>query len=61
MFTNNRSLGLSICDRLKQRYGNSQQNWEWFSKNGGKDFEYIQYIVNFIIEQAKHNIVISEV
>jgi hypothetical protein len=22
----------TICDRLKQRYGNSQQNWELFSK-----------------------------
>ena len=54
MFTN---LGMSICDRLRQRYGNSQQ----FSKDCGKDFEYIQYIVNFIIEQAKHSIVISEV
>jgi hypothetical protein len=54
----------SICDRLKQRYGNYQQDWKSLFKIQEKniqDFEFIQYIVNFIIEQAKHNIVISEV
>jgi hypothetical protein len=53
-----------LCDRLKQRYGNFQQDWQSLFKIQEKnfqDFELIQYIVNFIIEQAKYNIVISEV
>jgi hypothetical protein len=65
MFTANRS----IYERLKQRYGNSRGDGRSLFQVGEKkqsekisrDFEFIQYIVNFIIEQAKHNIIISEV
>jgi len=74
MFISNRLLGKenkelenysgTLCDRLKQRYGNFQQDWQSLFKiqeRNSQDFEFIQYIVNFIIEQTKHNIVISEV
>ncbi|CAF0766517.1 unnamed protein product [Rotaria sordida] len=60
----NRS-SVSLCDRLKQRYGNCQQNLQALfhdeiPKKNTRDIEFIRYIVNYIIEQAKHNIVISE-
>ncbi|CAF0807400.1 unnamed protein product [Rotaria sordida] len=60
----NRS-SVSLCDRLKQRYGNCQQNLQALfhdeiPKKNIRDIEFIRYIVNYIIEQAKHNIVISE-
>ncbi|CAF3857953.1 unnamed protein product [Rotaria sp. Silwood2] len=56
---------VSLCDRLKQRYGNYQQNLQSLfhddlQKKNTRDIEFIRYIVNYIIEQAKHNIVISE-
>ena len=55
---------VSICDRLKYRYGNYQQDWEALFQErakGVQNVEFIRYVVNFIIEQAKHHIAISEV
>ncbi|CAF0937777.1 unnamed protein product [Adineta steineri] len=56
---------ISLCDRLKQRYENNQQDWkslfqDQIQDKNSRDIEFIRYIVNSIIEQAKHNIVISE-
>ncbi|CAF0837002.1 unnamed protein product [Adineta steineri] len=56
---------ISLCDRLKQRYENNQQDWkslfqDQIQDKNSRDVEFIRYIVNSIIEQAKHNIVISE-
>ncbi|CAF0783605.1 unnamed protein product [Adineta steineri] len=54
---------ISLCDRLKQRYENNQQDWKSLFQvqdKNSRDIEFIRYIVNSIIEQAKHNIVISE-
>ncbi|CAF3461118.1 unnamed protein product [Rotaria sp. Silwood1] len=56
---------VSLCDRLKQRYGNCQQNLQSLfhdeiQKKNIRDIDFIRYIVNYVIEQAKHNIVISE-
>ncbi|CAF3461419.1 unnamed protein product [Rotaria socialis] len=56
---------VSLCDRLKQRYGIDPPNPKLMlhdpsEKKHIRDIDFIRYIVNFIIEQAKHNIVISE-
>ncbi|CAF1511827.1 unnamed protein product [Rotaria magnacalcarata] len=56
---------VSLCDRLKQRYGIDPPNPKLMlhdpsEKKHIRDIDFIRYIVNFVIEQAKHNIVISE-
>ncbi|CAF5202652.1 unnamed protein product [Rotaria magnacalcarata] len=65
LFSSAYKSSVSLCDRLKQRYGIDPPNPKLMlhdpsEKKHIRDIDFIRYIVNFVIEQAKHNIVISE-